>query len=104
MDQQIEKVVWTYINDRLKPIIADTLNETMPRLLKEHNRDLIPREKVIEDYGISNGKLYNLFKAGILTKYKLDGLTFIDKQELEALVKKESSFEIAPRKTKNTRK
>lgn len=47
MDQQIEKVVWTYINDRLKPIIADTLNETMPRLLKEHNRDLIPREKVI---------------------------------------------------------
>lgn len=45
MDQQIEKVVWTYINDRLKPIIADTLNETMPRLLKEHNRDLIPARR-----------------------------------------------------------
>ncbi len=98
MDQQIEKTVWTYLRDGLKPIIADALNETMPKLLKEHNRDLIPRDKVISDYGISNGKLYNLFNSGELTKYKLDGLTFIDKQEIEALVKKERTFEIAPKK------
>lgn len=104
MDQQIEKAVWTYLGDRLKPIIADTLNETMPKLLKEHNRDLIPREKIITDYGISNGKLYNLFNASILTKYKLDGLTFIDKQEIEALVKKESTFEISPKKTRSSKK
>lgn len=78
--------VWTYIEARLTPIITKAVRSALPEQ-PELDPDLMSREKVISEYDISNGSLYNLINSGDLTKHKMGRLTYFSKTEIEALAK-----------------
>ena len=54
----------------------------------------MPVAEVAKVYGIGLSTIYLRFKTGQLTKYKQNGLTFVDIEELEASMKPQKLCEI----------
>lgn len=100
---EIIEEVRSFLEDLIKPIVTEAVKDS----ISEQNQDvsgkrLMPREEFCTTYGVSNGKLYDLFNSGKLTKKKVDGLTFIDIDEWESLAQERDMVVI--RSSKQVRK
>ena len=63
-------------------------------------KNLVPVQRITEIYGMSQSKIYSMFKNGELNKIKQGGLTFVDTVELENLMKEEKLWAKKPLKPK----
>ena len=83
------KPIKSFLTDLITPIVKTAVAEAMPERISSKDKNLVPVQRITEIYGISQSKIYNMFKSGELNKIKQGGLTFVDTVELERLMKEE---------------
>ncbi len=86
--------VRTFLKDLIEPIVVDAVKQAIPDKDKNRLNNKMPLSEVTRTYGISLSTIYYRFNHGILTKYKSNGLTFVDIEELEASMKPQKLCEI----------
>lgn len=91
------KPIKTFLKELITPIVADAVKQAIPQD-NDKRGNKIPVAKVTELYGISQSTIYLRFKTGQLTKHKLDGLTFVDPDELERTMKVVKLCDRVPKK------
>lgn len=92
------KQIKSFLTNLITPIVKDAVNEAMPKAIGVRDQNRIPVLQVTDRYGISQSKVYALFRSGALTKHKQGGLTFVDTIELEELMKSEKLTDKVPYK------
>lgn len=90
--------VRAFFKELITPIVTDAVKQAMPAASEERKGNKIPVADVTPLYGISQSTIYARFKSGQLKKYKQNGLTFVDVDELEQSMKEEKLCDILPQK------
>lgn len=94
------KSIKSFLSDLITPIVKTAVAEAIPERINSREKNLVPVQRVTEIYGMSQSKVYNMFKNGELNKIKQGGLTFVDTIELEKLMKEEKLCAKKPLKLK----
>lgn len=94
------KPLKSFLTDLITPIVQDAVTNAIPDNIKTKDKNPVPVQKITEMYGISQSKVYALFRTGELEKIKQGGLTFVDTVQLESLMKGEKLCAKAPMKRK----
>ena len=92
------KPIKSFLADLITPIVKNAVAEAMPEQILSKDKNLVPVQRITEIYGISQSKIYLMFKNGELSKIKQGGLTFVDTVELENLMKEEKLWAKKPLK------
>ena len=92
------KPIKSFLTDLITPIVKSAVAEAMPEQILSKGKNLVPVQRITEIYGISQSKIYLMFKNGELSKIKQGGLTFVDTVELENLMKEEKLWAKKPLK------
>ena len=92
------KPLKSFLSDLITPIVKTAVGEAIPEAIKEKERNLVPVQKITELYGISQSKVYYMFRTGQLDKIKQGGLTFVDTYQLESRMKVQKLSYKAPLK------
>lgn len=92
------KPIKSFLTDLITPIVKSAVAEAMPEQILSKGKNLVPVQRITEIYGMSQGKIYSMFKNGELKKIKQGGLTFVDTVELENLMKEEKLWAKKPLK------
>lgn len=94
------KPIKSFLTDLITPIVKSAVAEAMPEQILSKGKNLVPVQRITEIYGMSQSKIYSMFKNGELNKIKQGGLTFVDTVELENLMKEEKLWAKKPLKQK----
>ena len=94
------KPIKSFLTDLITPIVKSAVAEAMPEQILSKGKNLVPVQRITEIYGMSQSKIYSMFKNGELNKIKQGGLTFVDTVELENLMKEEKLWAKKPLKIK----
>ncbi len=94
------KPIKSFLTDLITPIVKSAVAEAMPEQILSKDKNLVPVQRITEIYGMSQSKIYSMFKNGELNKIKQGGLTFVDTVELENLMKEEKLWAKKPLKPK----
>lgn len=94
------KPIKSFLTDLITPIVKSAVAEAMPEQILYKGKNLVPVQRITEIYGMSQSKIYSMFKNGELNKIKQGGLTFVDTVELENLMKEEKLWAKKPLKPK----
>ena len=94
------KPIKSFLTDLITPIVKSAVAEAMPEQILSKGKNLVPVQRITEIYGMSQSKIYSMFKNGELNKIKQGGLTFVDTVELENLMKEEILWAKKPLKPK----
>ena len=94
------KPIKSFLIDLITPIVKSAVAEAMPEQILSKGKNLVPVQRITEIYGMSQSKIYSMFKNGELNKIKQGGLTFVDTVELENLMKEEKLWAKKPLKPK----
>ena len=94
------KPIKSFLTDLITPIVKSAVAEAMPEQILSKGKNLVPVQRITEIYGMSQSKIYSMFKNGELNKIKQGGLTFVDTVELENLIKEEKLWAKKPLKPK----
>lgn len=94
------KPIKSFLTDLITPIVKSAVAEAMPEQILSKGTNLVPVQRITEIYGMSQSKIYSMFKNGELNKIKQGGLTFVDTVELENLMKEEKLWAKKPLKPK----
>lgn len=94
------KPIKSFLADLITPIVKNAVAEAMPEQILSKGKNLVPVQRITEIYGMSQSKIYSMFKNGELNKIKQGGLTFVDTVELENLMKEEKLWAKKPLKPK----
>ena len=94
------KPIKSFLTDLITPIVKSAVAEAMPEQILSKGKNLVPVQRITEIYGMSQSKIYSMFKNGELNKIKQGGLTFVDTFELENLMKEEKLWAKKPLKPK----
>lgn len=94
------KPLKSFLSDLITPIVKSAVGEAIPEAIKEKERNLVPVQKITELYGISQSKVYYMFRTAQLDKIKQGGLTFVDTYQLESRMKVQKLSYKAPLKEK----
>ena len=94
------KPIKSFLTDLITPIVKSAVAEAMPEQILSKGKNLVPVQRITEIYGMSQSKIYSMFKNGDLNKIKQGGLTFVDTVELENLMKEEKLWAKKPLKPK----
>lgn len=94
------KPIKSFLTDLITPIVKSAVAEAMPEQILSKGKNLVPVQRITEIYGMSQSKIYSMFKNGELNKIKQGGLTFVDTVELENLMKEEKLWAKKPLKPK----
>ncbi len=94
------KPIKSFLTDLITPIVKSAVAEAMPEQILSKSKNLVPVQRITEIYGMSQSKIYSMFKNGELNKIKQGGLTFVDTVELENLMKEEKLWAKKPLKPK----
>ena len=94
------KPIKSFLADLITPIVKSAVAEAMPEQILSKDKNLVPVQRITEIYGMSQSKIYSMFKNGELNKIKQGGLTFVDTVELENLMKEEKLWAKKPLKPK----
>ena len=94
------KPIKSFLTDLINPIVKSVVAEAMPEQILSKGKNLVPVQRITEIYGMSQSKIYSMFKNGELNKIKQGGLTFVDTVELENLMKEEKLWAKKPLKPK----
>ena len=86
------KPIKSFLTDLITPIVKSAVAEAMPEQILSKGKNLVPVQRITEIYGMSQSKIYSMFKNG--------GLTFVDTVELENLMKEEKLWAKKPLKPK----
>lgn len=92
------KPLKSFLTDLITPIVQDAVTNAIPVNIKTKDKNPVPVQKITEMYGISQSKVYAMFRTGELEKIKQGGLTFVDTVQLESLMKGEKLCAKAPMK------
>ena len=92
------KPIKSFLTDLITPIVKSAVAEAMPEQILSKGKNLVPVQRITEIYGMSQSKIYSMFKNGELNKIKQGGLTFVDTVELENLMKEEKLWAKKPLK------
>lgn len=90
------KPIKSFLTDLITPIVKSAVAEAMPEQILSKGKNLVPVQRITEIYGMSQSKIYSMFKNGELNKIKQGGLTFVDTVELENLMKEEKLWAKKP--------
>ena len=88
--------VRAFFKELITPIVTDAVKQALPNADESGNGRKMPVAEVTRVYGIAQSTLYLRFKTGQLTKYKQNGLTFVDVDELERSMKVEKLCDVVP--------
>lgn len=94
------KPLKSFLSDLITPIVKSAVGEAIPEAIKDKEKNLVPVQKITELYGISQSKVYYMFRTAQLDKYKQGGLTFVDTYQLESRMKVKKLSYKAPLKEK----
>ena len=94
------KPIKSFLTDLITPIVKSAVAEAMTEQILSKGKNLVPVQRITEIYGMSQSKIYSMFKNGELNKIKQGGLTFVDTVELENLMKEEKLWAKKPLKPK----
>ena len=94
------KPIKSFLTDLITPIVKSAVAEAMPEQILSKGKNLVPVQRITEIYGMSQSKIYSMFKNGELNKIKQGGLTFVDTVELENLMREEKLWAKKPLKPK----
>lgn len=94
------KPLKSFLTDLITPIVQDAVTNAIPDNIKTKDKNPVPVQKITQMYGISQSKVYAMFRTGELEKIKQGGLTFVDTVQLESLMKCEKLCAKAPMKRK----
>ena len=94
------KPIKSFLTDLITPIVKSAVAEAMPEQILSKGKNLVPVQRITEIYGMSQSKIYSMFKNGELNKIKQGGLTFVDTVELENLMKEAKLWAKKPLKPK----
>lgn len=83
------KPLKSFLTDLIAPIVKDAVSNAIPENIRTKDKNPVPVQKITELYGISQSKVYSMFRSGELEKIKQGGLTFVDTVQLESLMKGE---------------
>lgn len=94
------KPLKSFLSDLITPIVKSAVGEAIPEAIKDKEKNLVPVQKITELYGISQSKVYYMFRTAQLDKIKQGGLTFVDTYQLESRMKVQKLSYKAPLKEK----
>lgn len=94
------KPLKSFLTDLITPIVQDAVSSAIPEKIKTKDKNPVPVQKITEMYGISQSKIYSMFRTGELEKIKQGGLTFVDTVQLESLMTGERLCAKAPMRHK----
>ena len=94
--------VRAFFKELITPIVKDAVKEALPNADESGNGRKMPVAEVAKVYGIGLSTIYLRFKTGQLTKYKQNGLTFVDVDELEQSMTEEKLCAVLPQKAGKT--
>lgn len=94
--------VRAFFKELITPIVTDAVKQALPNADESGNGRKMAIAEVTKVYGIAQSTIYLRFKTGQLTKYKQNGLTFVDIDELEKSMTEEKLCEITPKKEKKS--
>ena len=87
-----------FFKELITPIVTDAVKQALPSADESGNSRKMAVADVTRVYGIAQSTIYLRFKTGQLTKYKQNGLTFVDIDELERSMKVEKLCDVLPDK------
>lgn len=90
--------VRAFFKELITPIVTDAVKQAMPAKDESNSSRKMPVAEVTKVYGIAQSTLYLRFKTGQLTKYKQNGLTFVDIDELEQSMTEEKLCAVMPQR------
>ena len=90
--------VRAFFKELITPIVTDAVKQALPNADESGNGRKMPVAEVTRVYGIAQSTIYLRFKTGQLTKYKQNGLTFVDVDELEQSMTEEKLCAVLPEK------
>lgn len=94
--------VRAFFKELITPIVTDAVKQALPNTDENGGGRKMPVAEVTRVYGIAQSTLYLRFKTGQLTKYKQNGLTFVDVDELEQSMTEEKLCAVLPQKAGKT--
>ena len=94
--------VRAFFKELITPIVKDAVKQALPNADESGNGRKMAIAEVTKVYGIAQSTIYLRFKTGQLTKYKQNGLTFVDIDELEKSMTEEKLCAVLPQKSGKT--
>ena len=64
------KPIKSFLTDLITPIVKSAVAEAMPEQILSKGKNLVPVQRITEIYGMSQSKIYSMFKNGELNKIK----------------------------------
>lgn len=90
--------VRAFFKELITPIVTDAVKQALPNADESGGSRKMSVSDVAKKYGIGVSTIYLRFKTGQLTKYKQNGLTFVDVDELEQSMTEEKLCAVLPEK------
>ena len=65
------KPLKSFLTDLITPIVQDAVTNAIPVNIKTKDKNPVPVQKITEMYGISQSKVYAMFRTGSPAKFRV---------------------------------